>query len=154
VTGLHYQNGEVFVDKTFVVKGSELTERWYIVDAAGLTLGRVATRVAATLKGKHRPEYTPGMNLGDFVVIVNAEKIVVTGNRLDEKMYYRVSGYAGGLKSESLRKMLGSKPERVLTLAVRGMLPHNRYGRALMRKLKVYAGGEHPHAAQQPQPLP
>jgi large subunit ribosomal protein L13 len=154
MTGLHYKIGEVVVDKTFVVKGSELKEHWYIVDAAGLTLGRVATRVAATLKGKHRPEYTPGMNLGDFVVIVNADKIAVTGKRMDEKMYYRVSGYAGGLKTESLRKMLGTKPERVLTLAVRGMLPHNRYGRALLRKLKVYAGSEHPHSAQQPQPLP
>lgn len=142
------------MDKTFVVKGSEVTEKWYLVDAAGQTLGRVATRVASTLKGKHRPEYTPGMNLGDHVVIINAEKILVTGKRLDEKMYYRVSGYPGGIKSESLRTMLDKKPERVLTLAVRGMLPHNRFGRALMRKLKVYAGSDHPHSAQQPVPLP
>jgi large subunit ribosomal protein L13 len=142
------------VDKTYVVKGSEVEERWFVVDADGQTLGRVATRVAATLKGKHRPDYTPGMNLGDHVVIVNADKIVVTGKRLDEKMYYRVSGFPGGLKSQNLRKMLETKPERVLTLAVRGMLPHNRYGRALLRKLKVYAGTDHPHTAQQPQPLP
>jgi large subunit ribosomal protein L13 len=144
----------VVVDKTFIVKGSEVKEKWYVVDAAGETLGRVATRVAATLKGKHRPEYTPGLNLGDHVVIINAEKIVVTGKRLDDKMYYRVSGYPGGLKAESLRQLLETKPERVLTLAVRGMLPHNRHGRALLRKLKVYAGSEHPHSAQQPKPLP
>lgn len=148
------KNGEVVVDKTYVVKGSELKENWYIVDAAGQNLGRVATRVAATLKGKHRPDYTPGMNLHDYVVIVNADKIAVTGKRLDEKMYYRVSGYAGGIKSESMRKLLSTKPERVMMLAVRGMLPHNRYGRALLRKLKVYAGSEHPHSAQQPTPLP
>lgn len=142
------------MDKTYVVKGSEVTEEWYVVDAAGQTLGRVATRVAATLKGKHRPDYTPGLSLGDHVVIINADKIVVSGKRLDEKMYYRVSGFPGGLKSESLRQVLETKPEKVLTLAVRGMLPHNRFGRALLRKLKVYAGAEHPHSAQQPKPLP
>lgn len=142
------------MDKTYVVKGSEVTEEWFVVDAAGQTLGRVATRVAATLKGKHRPNYTPGLNLGDHVVIINADKIVVSGKRLDEKMYYRVSGFPGGLKTESLRHMLDNRPEKVLTLAVRGMLPHNRYGRALLRKLKVYAGSDHPHTAQQPKPLP
>ena len=142
------------MDKTYVVKGSEVIEEWFVVDAAGQTLGRVATRVAATLKGKHRPNYTPGLNLGDHVVIINADKIVVSGKRLDEKMYYRVSGFPGGLKTESLRHMLDNRPEKVLTLAVRGMLPHNRYGRALLRKLKVYAGSDHPHTAQQPKPLP
>jgi len=142
------------VDKTHVVKGSEVTEQWFVVDAAGQTLGRVATRVAATLKGKHRPDYTPGLNLGDHVVIINAEKIVVSGKRLDDKMYYRVSGFPGGLKSQSLRQVLDNQPEKVLTLAVRGMLPHNRFGRALLRKLKVYAGADHPHTAQQPKPLP
>jgi len=141
------------VDKTYVVKGKEIKEQWYIVDAAGQTLGRVATRVAAALKGKHRPTYTPGTDLGDHVVIINAEKIVVTGKRLDEKFYYRVSGYPGGLKSQSLRRLLDTKPERVLTIAVKGMLPHNRHGRALLRKLKVYAGADHPHTAQQPQTL-
>jgi large subunit ribosomal protein L13 len=142
------------VDKTYVVKGSDVKETWYVVDASGLTLGRIATRVASVLKGKHRPEYTPGMNLGDHVIILNAEKIVVSGNRLDDKQYYRVSGYPGGLKTISMRKMLDTHPDRVLTSAVKGMLPHNRYGRALLKKLKVYAGTEHPHEAQQPQPLP
>lgn len=142
------------MDKTYVVKGNDVIEQWFVVDAAGQTLGRVATRVAATLKGKHRPDYTPGMNLGDHVVIINADKIVVSGKRLDDKMYYRVSGYPGGLKSESMRQVMATKPEKVLTLAVRGMLPHNRYGRALLSKLKVYAGADHPHTAQQPKPLP
>jgi large subunit ribosomal protein L13 len=142
------------VDKTYVVKADEIKEQWYVVDAAGQTLGRVATRVAAALKGKHRTVYTPGTDLGDHVVIVNAEKIVVTGKRLDEKFYYRVSGYPGGIKSESLRRMLDKHPERALTIAVKGMLPHNRHGRALLKKLKVYAGPEHPHTAQRPEPLP
>ncbi|MEK7311928.1 MAG: 50S ribosomal protein L13 [Chloroflexota bacterium] len=142
------------MDKTYVVKADEIKEQWYVVDAAGQTLGRVATRVAAALKGKHRTVYTPGTDLGDHVVIVNAEKIVVTGKRLDEKFYYRVSGYPGGIKSESLRRMLDKHPERALTIAVKGMLPHNRYGRALLKKLKVYAGPEHPHTAQRPEPLP
>lgn len=142
------------MDKTFVVKGNDVTEQWYIVDAAGLNLGRVATRVASVLKGKHRPDYTPGMNLGDHVIILNAEKIVVSGNRLDEKQYYRISGYPGGIKNVSMRKMLDTHPDRVLTSAVKGMLPHNRFGRALLKKLKVYAGSEHPHSAQQPKPLP
>jgi len=142
------------VDKTFVVKGKDIKEQWYIVDADGLTLGRIATRVASVLKGKHRPDYTPGLNLGDHVIILNAEKIVVSGNRLDDKQYYRVSGYPGGLKTVSMRKMLDTHPDRVLTSAVKGMLPHNRFGRALLKKLKVYAGTEHPHEAQQPKPLP
>ena len=141
------------MDKTYVVKGNEVKGQWYLVDADGQTLGRVASKVAAVLRGKHDPKYTPGLDLGDHVVIVNAEKIVVSGNRLDEKMYYRHSMYPGGLKSESLRRMLDKHPERALTLAVRGMLPHNRHGRALLKKLKVYAGSEHPHAAQSPKPL-
>ena len=141
------------MDKTYVVKRSEVKGQWYLVDADGQTLGRVASKVAAVLHGKHDPKYTPGTDLGDHVVIVNAEKIVVSGNRLDEKIYYRHSMYPGGLKSESLRKMLDKHPDRVLTIAVRGMLPHNRYGRALLKKLKVYAGPSHPHAAQAPKPL-
>ncbi len=141
------------MDKTYVVKANEIEMQWFVVDASGQTLGRVASQVAAVLSGKHKPTFTPGADLGDHVVIVNAEKIVVTGNRLDAKMYYRHSMYPGGLKSETLRVMLDKHPERVLTLAVRGMLPHNRYGRALLKKLKVYAGADHPHAAQNPKPL-
>ncbi len=141
------------MDKTYVVKANEIEMQWFVVDASGQTLGRVASQVAAVLSGKHKPTFTPGTDLGDHVVIVNAEKIVVTGNRLDAKMYYRHSMYPGGLKSETLRVMLDKHPERVLTIAVRGMLPHNRYGRALLKKLKVYAGPAHPHAAQNPKPL-
>lgn len=141
------------MDKTYVVKANEIEMQWFVVDASGQTLGRVASQVAAVLSGKHKPTFTPGADLGDHVVIVNAEKIVVTGNRLDAKMYYRHSMYPGGLKSETLRVMLDKHPERVLTIAVRGMLPHNRYGRALLKKLKVYAGSDHPHAAQNPKPL-
>ncbi|MBI4316198.1 MAG: 50S ribosomal protein L13 [Chloroflexi bacterium] len=141
------------MDKTYVVKANEIEMQWFVVDASGQTLGRVASQVAAVLSGKHKPTFTPGADLGDHVVIVNAEKIVVTGNRLDAKMYYRHSMYPGGLKSVTLRGMLDEHPERVLTIAVRGMLPHNRYGRALLKKLKVYAGSDHPHAAQNPKPL-
>lgn len=141
------------MDKTYVVKANEIEMQWFVVDASGQTLGRVASQVAAVLSGKHKPTFTPGADLGDHVVIVNAEKIVVTGNRLDAKMYYRHSMYPGGLKSETLRVMLDKHPTRVLTIAVRGMLPHNRYGRALLKKLKVYAGSDHPHAAQNPKPL-
>ncbi|MBI3177875.1 MAG: 50S ribosomal protein L13 [Chloroflexi bacterium] len=141
------------MDKTYVVKANEIEMHWFVVDASGQTLGRVASQVAAVLSGKHKPTFTPGADLGDHVVIVNAEKIVVTGNRLDAKMYYRHSMYPGGLKSVTLRGMLDEHPERVLTIAVRGMLPHNRYGRALLKKLKVYAGSDHPHAAQNPKPL-
>ncbi len=142
------------MDKTYVIKGNEVKEEWFVVDAEGQTLGRVASKVAAVLVGKHHPKFTPGADLGDHVVIVNADKIVVTGKRLDQKFYYRHSMYPGGLKSESLRQMLDKHPERVLALAVRGMLPHNRHGRALLKKLKVYAGPEHPHSAQQPKALP
>jgi len=142
------------VDKTYVVKGNDVKHEWFIVDAGGMTLGRVATRVAAVLQGKHKPTFTPGMDLGDHVIVINADKIVVSGKRMDQKFYYRHSGYPGGLKSESLRQMMGSaRPERVLTIAIKGMLPHNRYGRALFKKLKVYAGTEHPHKAQMPKPL-
>jgi len=147
-------NGEVVVDKTYIVKGNDIKHEWFIVDAGGMTLGRVATRVAAVLQGKHKPTFTPGMDLGDHVIVINADKIVVSGKRMDQKFYYRHSGYPGGLKSESLRQVMGSaRPERVLTIAIKGMLPHNRYGRALFKKLKVYAGTEHPHKAQMPKPL-
>lgn len=142
------------MDKTYIVKGNDVKHEWFIVDAGGKTLGRVATRVAAVLQGKHKPTFTPGMDLGDHVIVINADKIVVSGKRMDQKFYYRHSGYPGGLKSESLRQVMGStRPERVLTIAIKGMLPHNRYGRALFKKLKVYAGTEHPHKAQMPKPL-
>ena len=142
------------MDKTYIVKGNDIKHEWFIVDAGGMTLGRVATRVAAVLQGKHKPTFTPGMDLGDHVIVINADKIVVSGKRMDQKFYYRHSGYPGGLKSESLRQVMGSaRPERVLTIAIKGMLPHNRYGRALFKKLKVYAGAEHPHKAQTPKPL-
>lgn len=141
------------MDKTYVVKSKEVKPAWYVVDAEGQTLGRVASQVAAVLRGKHRPAYTPGVDLGDHVVIVNAEKITVTGKRLDDKIYYRHSNYPGGLKSQSLRRMLEKHPERVLAIAVKGMLPHNRYGRALLKKLRVYAGPDHPHTAQRPKAL-
>jgi len=142
------------VDKTYVVKGNDVKHEWFIVDAGGMTLGRVATRVAAVLQGKHKPTFTPSLDLGDHVIVINADKIVVSGKRMDQKIYYRHSGYPGGLKSESLRQMMGSaRPERALTIAIKGMLPHNRHGRALFKKLKVYAGTEHPHTAQMPKPL-
>lgn len=142
------------MDKTYVVKGNDVKHEWFIVDAGGMTLGRVATRVAAVLQGKHKPTFTPSLDLGDHVIVINADKIVVSGKRMDQKIYYRHSGYPGGLKSESLRQMMGSaRPERALTIAIKGMLPHNRHGRALFKKLKVYAGTEHPHTAQMPKPL-
>jgi large subunit ribosomal protein L13 len=126
---------------------------WYIVDADGKNLGRLATRIADTLRGKRKPEYTPHIDTGDFVVVINAEKITVTGNKLEDKRYYRHSGYPGGLRSRSLQEMLDRRPEEVVRNAVRGMLPRNRLARAQLRKLKIYAGPEHPHQAQQPQPL-
>lgn len=142
------------MEKTYVVKGNDVIHEWFIVDAGGMTLGRVATRVAAVLQGKHKPTFTPSLDLGDHVIVINADKIVVSGKRMDQKIYYRHSGYPGGLKSESLRQMMGSaRPERALTIAIKGMLPHNRHGRALFKKLKVYAGTEHPHTAQMPKPL-
>jgi len=141
------------VQKTYYPKAGEATHDWYVVDAAGQNLGRLATRVARALMGKDKPVYTPGVDVGDFVVVVNAEKIQVTGPKLDDKYYYRNSGYPGGLKRVTLREQLAHHPERVIESAVKGMLPHNRLARKLIRKLKVYAGPEHPHAAQQPKPL-
>jgi large subunit ribosomal protein L13 len=123
------------------------------VDAQGQTLGRLATRIAAVLKGKHKPIYSPSMDTGDYVVVINAEKIVATGRKLDEKMYYRHTGYPGGLRQINLRDQLAKHPERVISAAVRGMLPHNRLGRAMFKKLKVYAGAEHPHTAHKPKTL-
>ena len=139
--------------KTWNAKPGEVERRWYLVDADGTTLGRLATRVADTLRGKDKAQYTPHVDTGDFVVVVNAEKIAVTGNKLDDKRYYRHSGYPGGIRSRTLREELERRPTEVIRKAVKGMLPRNRLGRAQLTKLKVYAGPEHPHTAQSPQPL-
>ena len=139
--------------KTYSAKPGEITREWYLVDAEGKTLGRLATQIADTLRGKRKPQYTPHVDTGDFVIVVNAEKIAVTGNKRADKMYYRHSGYPGGLKSRTLNEMLERRPEEVIRLAVKGMLPRNRLARKQLTKLKVYAGPEHPHAAQQPQPM-
>ncbi len=140
--------------KTWNAKPGEVDRRWYVVDADGQTLGRLATRIADTLRGKGKPQYTPHIDSGDFVVVVNAEKIAVTGTKLDEKRYYRHSGYPGGLRSRTLREELDRRPTEVVRRAVRGMLPRNRLARRQITKLKVYAGPEHPHQAQSPEPLP
>jgi large subunit ribosomal protein L13 len=139
--------------KTYSAKPGEVSREWYLVDADGQTLGRLATLIADTLRGKRKPEYTPHVDTGDFVVVVNAEKIVVTGNKLDQKRYHRHSGYPGGLRSRSLREQLGRRPTEVLRLAVKGMLPKSRLARRQLTKLKIYTGPEHPHAAQDPRPL-
>ena len=141
------------MQKTWNAKPGEVTRRWYVVDAEGQTLGRLATGIADTLRGKGKPTYTPLVDTGVFVVVVNAEKIQVTGKKLDEKLYYRHSGYPGGLRSRTLREQLERRPTEVLRKAVKGMLPRNRLGRAQIGKLKVYAGPEHPHSAQGPEPL-
>lgn len=138
------------MQKTYYPKPDELSRKWVLVDAEGQNLGRLASGIARVLLGKDKPQYTPGVDVGDFVIVVNAEKISVTGKRLDQKMYYRHSGYPGGLKKINLRDQLAKFPERVIQSAVWGMVPHNRYGRKLMRKLRVYSGPNHPHAAQQP----
>ncbi|MDQ6682231.1 MAG: 50S ribosomal protein L13 [Chloroflexota bacterium] len=136
--------------KTYAVKANEIERRWWVVDASGQTLGRLATRVATLLEGKHKPTYSPHLDTGDHVVVLNAGKIRVTGNKLVQKRYYRHSNYPGGLKEESLEALMARKPELVIERAVKGMLPQNRLGRAMFRKLKVYAGSAHPHQAQQP----
>ena len=136
--------------KTFSAKAEEVRHDWLLVDADGKTLGRLAAEIATRLRGKHKPEYTPHVDTGDYVVVVNAEKIAVTGKKLSDKMYYRHTGYVGNLKSANLQEMLDKKPEDVIHLAVKGMLPRGPLGRAMRTKLKVYAGTEHPHAAQQP----
>jgi large subunit ribosomal protein L13 len=141
------------VDKTYLVKNDDVQRDWYVVDAAGQTLGRLATQIAALLRGKHKPAFSPAVDSGDFVVVVNAEKIHTTGRKLDQKMYYRYSGYPGGLRATSLRNMLATHPERVVEHAVRGMLPKNRLGRRMLKRLKAYGGPAHPHEAQQPKPL-
>jgi large subunit ribosomal protein L13 len=139
--------------KTYNAKPGEIERRWYLVDAEGQTLGRLATRIADTLRGKGRPQFTPHVDTGDFVVVVNAEKIVVTGKKLDEKIYYRHSGYPGGLKQRTLREQLDRRPTEVIRTAVKGMLPKNKLAARQLTKLKVYAGPDHPHEAQDPQTL-
>ncbi len=139
--------------KTFSAKPDEVTRDWFVVDATGKTLGRLATEIARRLRGKHKPEYTPHVDTGDYIVVINAEKIRVTGNKLKDKMYYRYTGYIGNLKSVPLEKLLAETPERVLQFAVKGMMPRNSLGRKMFSKLRVFAGPEHSHAAQQPIPL-
>jgi len=139
--------------KTYVVKPKEIVREWYVVDAEGQTLGRLASKIAQVLKGKHKPIYTPNCDTGDHVIVINADKIHVTGNKLTQKIYYRHSLYPGGLKSIPLEDQLQQHPTRVLEAAVKGMLPKNKLGRAMIKKLKIYAAPEHPHQAQCPKPL-
>ncbi len=141
------------MEKTYVTKPGEVAGEWYVVDAAGQTLGRLASEVARVLIGKHRPQYSPSAETGDYVVVINAEKVHVTGRKMDQKMYHNFSGYPGGLRSVTLRDQLGKFPDRVIRHAVRGMLPKNRLGERLFSHLKVYAGPDHPHGAQQPKAL-
>lgn len=138
------------MQKTYVPKSSELTQDWKLVDANGKNLGRLATQISIILLGKDKPTFTPGVDTGDYVVVINAQKITVTGNKMEDKYYYRHSGYPGGLKKISLRDQLEKYPDRVIRQAVWGMLPHNRYGRKLIKKLKIYSGPDHPHQAQNP----
>ena len=142
------------MQKTWNAKPGEIERHWYVVDAEGQTLGRLATQIADTLRGKRKPTYTPHTDVGDFVVVINAEKIGVTGDKRNQKRYWRHSGYPGGIRSRTLGEMLDRRPEEVLRKAVKGMLPRNRLGRAQLLKLKIYAGPEHPHEAQSPKPLP
>ncbi|MFT5542484.1 MAG: large subunit ribosomal protein L13 [Glaciecola sp.] len=139
--------------KTFVAKPESVERDWYVVDAADKTLGRLATEIALRLRGKHKPEYTPHVDTGDYIVVVNAEKITVTGNKAKGKIYYAHSGYPGGLKQATFEELIAKKPEMVIEKAVKGMLPKGPLGRAMFRKMKVFAGPEHTHAAQQPQSL-
>jgi large subunit ribosomal protein L13 len=138
------------VEKTYIPKASEITQEWYVIDAENQNLGRLATQIAALLLGKTKPDFTPGMDTGDFVIVINAEHVSVTGKKMEEKIYYRHSQYPSGLKATSLRQQLANYPDRVIRAAVWGMLPHNKYGRQIIKKLKIYAGPDHPHAAQHP----
>jgi len=139
--------------KTYVATPATRERDWLVVDATGQTLGRLATQIADALRGKRKPEYTPHCDVGDFVIVVNAEKVAVTGKKLEDKRYYRHSGYPGALRSRTMGELLERRPEEVLRRAVRGMLPRTRLGRAQLRKLKIYAGPDHPHAAQKPEPM-
>ncbi len=140
--------------KTTIPRADRVERRWYVVDAEGQTLGRLAARVASVLRGKHKPTFTPHLDLGDHVIVVNAHKVVVTGRKEEDKRYYRHTGWFGGLKETNVRRLRAEHPERLVEQAVRGMLPKNRLGRRMFRKLKVYAGPNHPHQAQKPEPLP
>ena len=140
--------------RTYTPSAKDIEHAWYVVDAEGQTLGRLATRVATVLRGKHKPTYTPHLDTGDFVIVVNADKVILSGQKAEQKLYHRHSGYPGGIKAVPFLAMLEKKPTEVVEKAVKGMLPKNKLGRAMSRKLKVYAGPDHPHAAQQPKPLP
>ena len=139
--------------KTFSAKPESVKRDWFVIDATDKTLGRLSTEIARRLRGKHKPEFTPHVDTGDYIVVVNAQKVAVTGAKLDDKKYHRFTGYVGNLKTTSLKDLLATHPERVIEIAVKGMLPKNPLGREMYRKLKVYAGSNHPHAAQQPQAL-
>jgi len=139
--------------KTFVAKPAEVKRDWYVIDAEGQTLGRLATEIASRLRGKHKAEFTPHVDTGDYIVVINAEKVHVTGRKVKDKMYYRHTGYPGGLKSMSFEKLIAHKGESPIELAVKGMIPRTPLGRAMLKKLKVYVGTEHPHTAQQPKEL-
>jgi large subunit ribosomal protein L13 len=139
---------------TTIAQPADAEHDWYVIDAAGQTLGRLSTRIAKVLRGKHKPIFTPHVDTGDYVVVVNAEKVKLTGRKLDQKFYHTYSGYPGGLKSTSAREVLATHPERLIQSAVKGMLPKNRLNRQIFKKLKVYAGAEHPHIGQQPKPFP
>ncbi len=139
--------------KTYVTKPGSVERRWFVVDAEGETLGRLATRIAQVLRGKHKPEFSPAVDVGDYVVVINAERIHVTGKKMEDKIYYHHSGYPGGLKQIPLGEQLKRHPDRVIRHAVRGMLPKNKLGRRMLKRLRVYAGPEHPHQAQQPEPF-
>ncbi len=143
----------IFTPQTPMLKKEEVKRDWYVIDAKGQVLGRLASLIAHRLRGKHRPDFTPNVDAGDFIVVINADKIRLTGRKLDKKIYWRHSGYMGGLKLTPARKMLATKPEEVLRLAVKRMLPKNRLGRKMLKKLKIYAGENHPHQAQNPKPL-
>ena len=138
---------------TYIAKEADIVKKWYVIDAEGVTLGRLASEVATILRGKNKPQYAPNVDMGDYVIIVNAEKVAVTGKKLEQKMYRRHSGWVGGLKEVRMDKMLATHPERVIEHAVKGMLPKNALGRKMFSKLHVYAGAEHPHAAQKPETL-
>ena len=139
--------------KTFMAKKEEVKRDWYVIDATGKPLGRLASKVAMILKGKHKPTYTPHVDTGDYVIIVNADKVILTGKKMDNKVYYHHSGYPGGIKAESFKSLMSRSPEKVVYKAVWGMLPHNALGRRMIKKLKIYKGSEHPHEAQKPQVL-
>ena len=141
------------MQKTYIPKASELVNEWVLVDANDQLLGRIAAQIASILLGKNKPQFTPGVDTGDFVVVINAELVRVTGTKLEDKKYFHHSGHPSGIKGITLRRQLATHPDRVLRSAVWGMLPHNKFGRALLKKLKIYAGPEHPHAAQNPRPL-